>query len=109
MMLITLEAMKEHLQMDHDEDDDDIERKIKQASRIVLDNLDDDDLYLDSGGEVLEDSDGEIDVPETVKAAVTLLTQMLYKGELVSTDMEGNYLPAPVKNLLYPRKLPAMA
>lgn len=103
--LVTLDAMKEHLQMDHDLDDDDIERKIGQASDLVLQYLDGalPDI-VDSNGELVDDA-----VPETVRAATTILTQMLYKGELSQTDLEHGYLPKPVMNLLYPVRLPAMA
>jgi hypothetical protein len=109
-MLISLEAAKEDLQMDHDLDDDDITRKIKQASFSVLTYMDEGlDVFDDSDGEIPLDSDGDPDVSYNARAATTLLTRMLYKGEVEMNQLEHGYLPLPVMNLLYPNRLPAMA
>lgn len=109
-MLISLESAKEDLQMDHDQDDVDIERKIKQASYSVLLYLGEGmDVFDDSDGEIPLDSDGEPDVSFNARAATTLLTRMLYKGEVEMVQLEHGYLPLPVMNLLYPERLPAMA
>lgn len=109
MKLISLEAAKEHLRLDQDSDDTDVERKIEQASHLVLDYLGQgDDVYADSDGVIPEDAEGEPDVPFSVRAATTLLTAMLYKGEVDMGQLDHGYLPRPVMNLLYPRRTPPL-
>lgn len=108
MMLVSLEAAKADLQMDHDLDDEDITSKIAQASAAILDNLNQgQDLYADSTGEIPKDADGEPDVPDQVRAATLLLVRILYKGE-AATEWEHGYLPRPVMNLLYPLRTPSL-
>ena len=108
MMLISLEAAKADLQMDHDEDDEDIESKIEQASAAVLNYLGvAHDNYADSTGVIPADGNGEPDVPFEVRAATILLLRVLYKGEAAATtDWEHGYLPRPVMSLLYPLRTP---
>lgn len=109
MMLVTLEAAKANLQMDHDQDDADIESKILQASAAVLNYLDlGYDLYADSTGEIPNDANGEPDVPFEVRAATLLLVNYLYKGVDDKVQLDHGYLPRPVMNILYPLRTPAI-
>jgi hypothetical protein len=109
MMLVTLEAAKADLQMDHDQDDADIESKIEQASAIALNYLGQgQDLYADSTGVIPEDANGAPDVPYEVRAATLLMVRMLYKGEGDFTEWEHGYPPRAVMNLLYPLRTPSM-
>lgn len=108
-MLVSLEAVKADLQMDHDEDDDDIEQKIQQASGSVLRYLQlDDDAYADSTGNIPEDENGEPNVPQEVRSATILMTRFLYKGGFENHELEHGYLPRPVMNLLYPLRTPSL-
>jgi len=108
--LVSLDVMKEHLHVDHDADDDDIERKIEQASHAVIDYLHktEADYELDDDGNVELGDDGEPSVPFSERAAVTLMTEMLYSGAILEYDLEHGYLPKPVLNLLYIRRTPAI-
>lgn len=109
MKLVSLEAVKSHLNVDHDEDDTLIESYIDSASASVL-------LYLDgaiefetntAGDELLPDANGEPDAPFNVRAATLLLVQALYDGE-DPANWDQNYLPRPVVSLLYPNRVPAL-
>ena len=108
MKLISLEAAKSDLHMDHDSDDADIESKIDQASAIVLNYLGvSHDIYADSSGLIPPDENGEPNVPFEVRAATTLMLRILYKDGTAVTWAHG-YLPLPVMNLLYPLRNPAI-
>lgn len=116
MMLVSLEQAKAHLRMDHDFDDSDITLKIEGASAAVLDYLKDyADSFLDSNGEVIEDSNGNPDVPYQVKAATLLMLGDLYANrEPIPTDPVDaqygyGYLPRAVIALLYPLREPTIA
>lgn len=127
MNLITLEEAKAHLLVDHDDDDVDIERKLKEASGAVLTYLDGAPVgqpQRDEQGTIVRDESGEpmyvrdndqLMVRYEIKAAVKLLLGELYKhreseqdGE-VSSQYGYGYLPRPVVALLYPLRKPAFA
>jgi hypothetical protein len=94
--LITLEAGKNHLQMDHDADDFDIEAKIFEASAIVLDYL----KLADAPAAWAEL------VPEHIQAATKLVLGSLYKNR---ESEIAEPLSAAVKSLLHRSRDPALA
>ena len=102
MALIGLDEAKSHLQMDHDLDDDEIERKLSEAQEIVLDYLKlPSDSYTDTAGD-------PVNVPPVVISAVKLVLGALYENR------EGNLdgpqpLSQAVKDLLHRLRDPAMA
>lgn len=117
MLLVSLEAAKADLQMDHDVDDDDIEMKIAQASEAVNVYLNlEPETYLnsirvvsevESSGEPSAGADGEPDVQGSVRSATLLMVRYLYEGgEKAASELEHGYLPRPVLNLLYPLRTP---
>jgi hypothetical protein len=104
MALITLDAAKRHLVIDHDELDDTLEEKVDEASGIVLD-------YLKRPDSEWQTTAGTPDeVPYVVQAATKLVLGALWENR------EGNdyaLLPQPlsptVKNLLHRLRDPAIA
>jgi hypothetical protein len=106
-LLVTVCQAKEHLRVDFDTEDDDIELKIHAASAAILD-------YLDDARYDFTDTSGELtaDVPYTVQAATLLMVGDLYKNrEPTATDAVDSkfgygYLPRAVLALLYPLRTP---
>lgn len=128
MMLVSLQQAKDHLRMDHDDDDNDITLKVHAASGAVVNYVKSDNIYQyaeDSEGEIVTDSSGDpvvlLDssgdpVPKfEVQAAVLIMLGELYmnreaelQGE-VAAQWGYGYLPQPVIALLYPLRDPALA
>lgn len=119
MMLVTLEQAKEHLRIEPSDssggaDDSDLTLKIKAASRAVIRYIGAEQDFLDSAGDVVEDSNGPT-VPEDIQAATLLLLGSLHRnrdGEPSSNQAqtwEHGFLPRPVISLLYPYRLPTLA
>jgi hypothetical protein len=110
MMLVTLEQAKQHLRIDHDDEDNDLILKIHAASGAVVNYLKSGaDIFLDSNGEpVYDSSDEPIGMPFVVKAAVLLILGFLYKDrdENAGDAYEQGFLPKPVTALLYPLRDP---
>lgn len=110
--LVSLDVAKVDWLVDHDADDERIERILKSASEICLRYLNLPlDTYDDSDGEVIEDSDGQPDVEFSLRAAILLLGGMMYRDP-TGKDPAGwsqGYLPTPVVSLLYPMRDPALA
>ncbi len=124
MMYVTLDRAKQHLNMDHDEDDTLITTYIQAASGAVKNYLksgspyeverdSNDDPVLDSNGnpEYFRDSSGDKVVAGAVEAAVLIMVGHLYKDRDENPDgaFEQGYLPKPVTALLYPLRTPALA
>ncbi len=124
MMYVTLPRGKQHLNMDHDEDDSLIEVYILSASRAVKNYLksgspfaverdSNDNPVLDSNGapEYVRDSSGDKVIDAAVEAAVLILLGHLYKDRDQNTEnaFEQGYLPKPVTALLYSMRDPACA
>lgn len=112
-MLVSLQQASDHLRRDTTADDNDLRLKIEAASGAVLNYLEDGaESFLDTAGEVPEDTNGDpIGVPYEVKAAVLLLVGDFYsnRGEDQSANwVDPNYLPRAVTALLYPRRKPAL-
>lgn len=105
--LITLDEAKEHLRVDHDFDDNDIELKISGVSGSII-------AYLKSGADNFIDKDGNVivnSIPPEVKIASKLLLGMIYKdrdGEQMEKYQQG-YLPFQVTCHIYHLRVPTMA
>lgn len=124
MMYVTLARAKQHLNMDHDQDDTLIEAYIGAASEAVKNYLksaspyeverdSNDDPITDSSGDpvYVEDSSGDKIVKYSVMAAVLLMVGFLYKDRDENPDeaFERGYLPRPVTALLYALRDPALS
>lgn len=122
MMYVTLARGKQHLNMDHDEDDTLIEAYIGAASEAVKNYLksaspyeverdSNDDPIYDSAGDptYVLDSSGDKVVKYAVQAATLLQLGFLYKDRDENSDRayDMGYLPKPVTALLYPLRDPA--
>ena len=122
MMYVTLARAKQHLNMDHDQDDNLIEVYVQAASGAVKNYLksaspydverdSNDDPILDSSGDPIyvTDSSGDKLVSYPVQAAVLLMVGFLYKDRDENPDQafQQGYLPKPVTALLYPLRDPA--
>lgn len=112
MMLITLDQASAHLRRDTADDDADLTIKIHAASAAILNYLEAGAVFLDSSGQVVEDSNGDpVGVPFEVQVAVLYLVGEMYKNR--EGDASGypiqNYLPTPVVALLYPLRVPTVA
>ena len=111
-MLVTLDQAKAHVQLDHDESDSDLELKVHAASGAVLAYLKvSADAYTDTAGELIENSNGTLEIPAQVQLAVLYLTGLMFKdrdGKDTAIWQQG-FLPAPITALLYPLRDPALA
>lgn len=124
MMYVTLERAKQHLNMDHDQDDvlitayigaasEAVKNYLKSASPYEVERDSNDDPIVDSSGDPIyvEDSSGD-KVPKYVVQAATLLQLgFLYKDrdENAGEAYQMGYLPKPVTALLYPLRTPALS
>lgn len=124
LQYVTLQQAKDHLRVDHDAEDNDIELKIVAASSAVKSYLksaspyeplrdSNDTPLLDSNDLPIpeEDSNGDPILRWEVRAAVLILLGILYRdrdGQEMK-DWAPGYLPAPVTALLYPLRDPAFA
>lgn len=111
MMLVSLQAASDHIRRDTSYDDADLELKIHAASGAVLNYLKDAaEDFLDSAGQVIEDSSGDpVGVPFEVQAAVMHLVGIMYSERGASESFERGYLPMVVTALLYPLRTPSLA
>lgn len=110
MMLVTLQQASEHLRRDTDTDDCDLILKIEAASQAVVNYLKSGaDDFLDSSGEPITDSSGDILVPRPIQIAVLMMVGFLYKERDGEADLQHGYLPQSVMSLLYPYRNPAMS
>jgi len=123
MMYVTLARAKQHLNMDHDQDDVLIEAYIGAASEAVKNYLksaspyeverdSNDDPIEDSSGDPIYvvDSSGDKIVKYAVQAATLLQIGFLYKDrdENANESYQMGYLPKPVTALLYSLRDPAL-
>lgn len=120
MMLVTLEEARAHLRSDTDADDADLTLKIEAASEAVLDYLAD-YLTLDSNGDPVLDSDGQIAfIPERaakrIKHATLLTIAYMYRERDGSQEHAvpaqwgyGYALPQGATALLFSLRKPTVA
>lgn len=112
MTLVTLTETKDHLRIDGDDGDADLQTKIAAASAAVQSYLKEVSPYvLDGNGEPVLDGNGQPIVQPVVKAATLLLIGYLYRqrDEDSDNEFEPGYLPRPVTALLYPMRVPSCA
>lgn len=111
MMLVSLEQASENLRRDTSADDADLTLKIHAASGAVLNYLGEAaELFLDTSGEVLLDSnDDPVGVPEVVQMAVLYLVAVLYRDRDASDQFKDGLLPPVVVSLLYPLRTPVLS
>ena len=122
-MYVTLERGKQHLNMDHDQDDvlitayigaasEAVKNYLKSASPYEVERDSNDDPILDSSGDPIYavDSSGGKVVKYSVQAATLLQLGFLYKDRDENPDQAfaQGYLPKPVTALLYPLRTPAL-
>lgn len=122
MMYVTLERGKQHLNMDHDQDDvlitayigaasEAVKNYLKSASPYEVERDSNDDPILDSSGDPIyaTDSSGDKVVKYSVQAATLLQLGFLYKDRDENSDgaYSMGFLPKPVTALLYPLRDPA--
>lgn len=109
MMLafVTLEEAKDHLRIDTDDADDELQLKIYSASAAVLD-------YIQGSRDVVVNDDGTVneDAPELqrVKMATLILLGIFDRvrgGEEENTYQQG-YLPFSVTSLIYSLRKPTI-
>lgn len=107
-VIITLPQAKNHLRVDTDDEDVDIQAKVDSATAAVLNYLKVDDLSVLASG-------SPPTIPTRVMnasvAACLLMVGYLYRQRDNDTDheYETGYLPRPVTALLYPFRDPACA
>ena len=124
MMYVTLARGKQHLNMDHNEDDtlitayigaasEAVKNYLKSASPFEVERDSNDNPILDSSGDpvYVVDSSGDRVVKYVVQAATLLQLGFLYKDRDENTDgaYDMGYLPKPVTALLYPLRDPALS
>ena len=124
MMYVTLARAKQHLNMDHDQDDvlitayigaasEAVKNYLKSASPYDVERDSNDDPIVDSSGDPIYvvDSNGDKVVRYAVQAATLLMVGFLYKDRDENPDsaFEAGYLPKPVTALLYPIRTPALS
>lgn len=112
MMLVTLQQASDYLRRDTTDDDLDLELIIGVASDLVLAHLDGNTgEFIDSNGEMIEDSNGDSVAPDRVKGAVLYLTGWLYRNRDADADKAfgAGDLPAPVVAMLRALRDPALA
>ena len=96
MSIVTISEVKEHLRYDTDDNDSNLNIYIKAAENAVLTYVTDtfeNGLY-----------------PDVFKQAVLLMVGMFDTDREPSKDsvINDNYLPAPVRALLYPYRTPTV-
>lgn len=124
MMYVTLARGKQHLNMDHNEDDtlitayigaasEAVKNYLKSASPFEVERDSNDNPILDSSGDPVYvfDSSGDRVVKYVVQAATLLQLGFLYKDRDENADgaYDMGYLPKPVTALLYPLRTPALS
>lgn len=99
-MLITLQQAKDHLRVDTDAFDDDINLKISQVSFLCLDFV---KMPVDS----FPDSEN---VPAYLSAAALVWLGILFKQrDGMDENLEFGFIPKSVSNILWPFRKPSYA
>ena len=99
-MIVTLDEVKTHLRIEHDEENDYIESLIKQAQCEAED-------YCRVSFEPYLDEDGEeADAPEPVRLAVILMTSFYYENRDIPDMTTYKATRMAFDSLLYPYRDP---
>ena len=102
-MILTLDAVKEHLKIEHDEEDDYIESLIRQSSAAAEDFCRVSFTVNETGTEnFITDESDENTAPEPVKLAVLLMVSSLYENRDLSDKTMYSTTRTAFENLLYP-------
>ena len=95
-MILDIEALKQELKVDIDDDDERIVRTMDHALAIVLD-------YLKVDSDAYENEAGDDDLPDIVYAAVVRVAQAMYDTP------ERDPLTDAVRSMLHRSRDPALA
>lgn len=110
--LINLDVAKQHLRVDHTDDDTDIQRKIDQASAIVLDYIKKTIGAPDPDDPSIVDWTPDT-VPGPVAAAIELMLSKLYDDRNAGQENDERvalgYLTPAITALLHRFRDPALA
>ena len=99
-MIVTVDEVKTHLRIQHDEEDDYIESLIKQAQPAAED-------YCRVQFEPKPDEEGNVpDVPEPVRLAVILMTSFYYENRDIPDMTTYKATRMAFDSLLYPYRDP---
>ena len=102
-MILTLDAVKEHLKIEHDEEDDYIESLIRQANAAAEDYCRVSFTANEtSTGDFIAGESDENTTPEPVKLAVLLMVSSLYENRDLSDKTMYTTMRSAFENLLYP-------
>ncbi len=109
MYLVTFNESKEHLRVDHDMDDAQINRMRRQASAAVLNyiKIDIDETafdYVDEFGEPIANN-----IPQEIAAATLLMIGALYENRDGDSFRSPQPLSQAAMDLLWRHRDPAMA
>ena len=102
-MIVTVDEVKTHLRIQHDEEDDYIASLIAQAQAAA------EDYCRVTWPETVTDDDGneiEVDVPEPVRLAVILLTSFYYENRDIPDMTTYKATRMAFDSLLYPYRDP---
>ena len=100
-MIVTVDEVKNHLRIEHDEEDGYIESLIKQAQAAAEDYCRVQFEPMDDGGNPIE-----TDVPEPVRLAVILLTSFYYENRDIPDMTTYKATRMAFNSLLYPYRDP---
>lgn len=95
-MILDIEAVKQELKIDIDDDDERVVRTMDQAVSIVLD-------FLKVDSDAYENDDGDNDFPDIVYAAIVRVILSMYD------EPEKDPLTPAVRSMLHRLRDPALA
>lgn len=99
-MIVTLDEIKEHLRIQHDDEDEYLEKLLQQAENVVED-------YCRITLDPYTDSDGnEIDPPEPIRLAIMIMTGFFYENRDIPDMTTYKAMRMAVDSLLYPYRDP---
>lgn len=103
MLLISFEALKGHLRVDHDLEDSELDAIVARASAVVLD-------YVGGTADKWKGVDGaDPTIPASVEAATLLVGAALFENRDGSEDRSPQPLSRAARDLLMPFRDPSLA
>ena len=101
-MIVSLSELKEHLRVQHDEEDSFLEGLIRQAQEVA-------ETYCRVSFEPYLDEDGnEIDSPEPVRLAILLHASFYYENRDLPDMTTFKAMRMAFESLLYPYRDPEL-